>query len=127
MQRLVGPILYLKPGDGKTWRFTVGVWVNLDRGEPSTTRPTLRFEPRSRAVIDRAKPRDAGNFHDGKLCYWNVSVPQGNSEQELAYRIEGFADGDYEVDRLVTPALGQAPRIAFFSCNGVQDPRDWTT
>jgi hypothetical protein len=126
MQRLVGPILHLKQGDSQTWRFTVSVWARRERGASSAKQLTLTFDSTSQATVDPT-PRDAGGFHNGRWLIWNVSIPRRAAELETSYLLEGFTDGAVEVDRVVVPAVDQAPRVAFFSCNGVQHPEDWTT
>jgi hypothetical protein len=126
MERLVGPILHLRQGTAETWRFTVGVWVKPENGGPNTKRLTLTFDRTSNATVDPT-PHHIGDFHDGRWLCWNVSIPRHDRECVTSYRLEGFTNGAVEVKGVVIPAVGQAPRLAFFSCNGVQDAQDWTT
>jgi hypothetical protein len=59
--------------------------------------------------------------------YWNVTIPRPKQELRTSYTIDQLDEGKVDVDDVVIPAAGKSPRISFFSCNGVQDPRDWTS
>lgn len=122
MKRRIGPILYLRACDPKEWRFAVGLWVE----EADQSPPSLRFAQEAKASVSPlATAPDV--FDGGKWLYWDVTLPRPARELRTSYRIEGLDEGPLDFDHVVIPALGQAPRISFFSCNGVQDPRDWTT
>ena len=53
--------------------------------------------------------------------------PRRPTEFRTSYTLSGFSEGPIQIDHVAIPAHGQAPRLAFFSCNGVQDKKDWTS
>lgn len=121
MKRRIGPILHLRACEPKDWSFSVGLWLDT-----SDKPPTLAFDPAAKAVISAlATAPDA--FGGASWTYWNVTIARQNAELQTSYDIDGLDEGKVHVDDVVIPALGQSPRISYFSCNGVQDPRDWTT
>jgi len=122
MKRRIGPILHLRAGKLSDWSFSVGLWIDETTAMP----PTLAFDPAAKARISSLATA-AGSFDGAKWMYWLVSIPRGEKEFQTSYRIGNLDEGTIDIDGVVIPALGQSPRIAFFSCNGVQDPKDWTT
>lgn len=122
MKRRIGPILHLRAGNLTDWTFSVGLWLD----ETNAILPTLTFDAAAKATISPPTTAAVG-FDGAKWMYWNVSIPRRKTEFRTNYQIDLLDEGRVDVDDVVIPALGQSPRIAFFSCNGVQDPKDWTT
>ena len=122
MRRLIGPVLHLRQGTSNEWRFAVGLWVEA----PQPDALSLAFDADAAATVDAA-PIVVGEFGGGAWLSWNVRIPRRDSEFDTRYTITGFDGDPIEYDLVCVPAVGQPPRIAFFSCNGVQDPKDWTT
>jgi hypothetical protein len=120
MRRRLGPILYARPGDETQWRFEVGVLAEGTGGAP----PTLAFTPADGVRIEPLAVRRVDDRRS--WLAWPVSVARGDAGRTLAYTIDGLAPGLVSVEGVVVPAAGEMPRIVFFSCNGVQDPKLWT-
>jgi len=122
MRRLLGPILHLRPAPPDAWRFTIGLWVE----QPDLAALRVVFDPAAGATVS---PQAAvqGRFATGDWVSWTVSIPRQAAELRTGYRLDGLPEGPIDVDHLVVPAVGQSPRIGFFSCNGVQDPKQWTS
>jgi hypothetical protein len=122
MRCLLGPILHLRQGTPKEWRFSVGVLVE----DPKPKALSLAFDPAAKASVTGG-PTAVGELDGGTWLAWSVRIPRRAQEFDTRYEIKGFAEGPVAFDLVSVPAVDQAPRIAFFSCNGVQDPKDWTT
>jgi hypothetical protein len=122
MRRLIGPLLHLQQGTVAEWRFAVGVWVQ----EPQPDALTLVFAADASATVDAA-PSALGEFAGGTWLSWNVRIPRRDAEFDTGYTITGLDADPIAIDMVCVPGRGQGPRIAFFSCNGVQDPKHWTT
>lgn len=122
MRSLIGPILHLRQSTREEWRFAVGLLVE----DPKADALSLAFEPSASAAVS-STPDALGELGGGTWLRWNVAIPRRAEEFDTRYTIEGLDEGPVSFDLVSVPAAGQAPRIAFFSCNGVQDPKDWTT
>ena len=121
MKRRMGPILHLRQAKSSEWRFTVGLWVE------KCDKAALRFSFPNLVNVTIQPLATAGAFGGADWVYWDVTIPRQAKEFRATYLIEGLDEGPVEVDGVCIPGIGQSPRISFFSCNGVQDPRDWTT
>lgn len=119
-EKLLGPILFLRQGILETWRFSVGLWVEASGAGALK----LSFTPAD-GVSSPVSPRPGGNVLGGEWLMWDVEVQRTDKERRFAYQITGLTES-CQFDNLVIPARGQAPRVAFFSCNGIEDPRKWT-
>jgi hypothetical protein len=115
-------MLHIRQGSATEWSFTVGVWVEA----PEPTQLNLTFDPGAQAVVSAA-PVKLGTFDRGDWLSWTVRMPRRATEFRTSYTLSGFSEGAIQIDHVAIPALGQAPRLAFFSCNGVQDKKDWTS
>jgi len=121
MKRRIGPILHLRECEPNEWRFSVGLWLDETNG----TTPGLTFDLGDAKI---SAPARASDVLDSAIwLYWDVSIARQNTETRTSYHIKNLDGETLDVDGVAIPALGQSPRISFFSCNGVQDPRDWTT
>jgi hypothetical protein len=122
MRCLIGPILHVQQSTLAEWRFSVGLLVE----DPKADGLSLTFDAAASATVS-ASPAALGELGGGTWLSWDVGIPRRAEEFDTRYRIDGLDEGPVEFDLVSVPAAGQAPRIAFFSCNGVQDPKDWTT
>jgi hypothetical protein len=123
VKRRIGPILHHRRGTPAEWNFAVGLWLERSDGEPL---PALTFAHAANAVVT-GPVTTSGTFGGAEWVYWKVSVPRQPQEFPTDYRIDGLDDGPVAIDGVVVPGQNKSPRIAFFSCNGVQDSADWTT
>jgi hypothetical protein len=121
MRCRLGPILHLRQPTSTEWRFSIGVWVaSPDNGL------RVSFPAAANATVSTS-PTSYGDFDGAQWLGWDVSIPRQANEFRTTYTIDGWPKGPLTVDEVAIPAIGQAPRIAFFSCNGVQDPKSWTS
>ena len=121
MKRRMGPILHLRQAKPSDWRFAVGLWVE------KCDIAALRLSFPELADLTITPAATPGAFNGADWVYWDVTIPRQSKEFRTTYRIEGLEEGPVEVDGVCIPGIAQSPRISFFSCNGVQDPRKWTS
>jgi hypothetical protein len=114
MPRVCGPILGWRGQDGGSWRVSVMVAhrggdapAELSYGAGDSGQQTAPLQP-------------LGSIGGIDVFAIDLGLPLAPTEQAVSY---GFA-GEEQRWTLVLPAQGQAPRIAYASCNGFSLPGD---
>lgn len=105
---LLGPVLSFRGvGDGGVWRVTA--LIGLKNAEPD---PVLHLEgrPCPAPVLLLRTP-------GARYLRYDLSCPQQAQERTVDYGVAGGPQW-----RMTVPAAGQAPRMAYVSCNGFSDP-----
>ncbi|MCE9668455.1 alkaline phosphatase D family protein [Myxococcus stipitatus] len=141
MKVLLGPMLYARDQvDAGVWSFFVNLYLgDSDAGRPPALR--LRFfgaDGVELAGVASAVATPVADFSGlrapvaGVLWRWTVQLPRGAEAHRVTYRfepvdgakVEGLPD---DAPRVVVPATGGLPRVAFFSCNGASDAKTWNS
>lgn len=126
MKLELGPILYAGDSDATHWRFHVNMLFQGGGAE----RPPVTLVPRGEGM-EIGEPRIAWDFSEveGRVYWrWPVSVERGPEERRVAYEVSSEMELPDWLERAVSgvviPRAGHLPRIAFFSCNGVEKLED---
>jgi hypothetical protein len=113
MAKVCGPILGWRGQDGDAWRVCVMVAHRGD--EPGALAYAVGDGATETARLERI-----GSLGTVDVFAAEVALPLGGEQRTVAY---GFED-DERRWRFTLPARGQAPRIAYASCNGFSLPGD---
>jgi len=105
---ILGPVLYFRGEQGDRWRLSA-LFVIDGNAEPDD----LRVD----GVGLPVPPRHVAAWRRRTLWRFDFAVPRGAHDSEVTY---GFPDGPGPW-RLTVPGRGRPPRIAYTSCNGVED------
>lgn len=104
---ILGPVLYFRGEQSERWRLSV-LFVLEGEAEPED----LRVDGVGLAV----PPRHVGCWRTRHVWRFDFAVPRGADESTITY---GFEEGTRW--RVTVPGLGARVRIAYTSCNGVED------
>lgn len=122
---LLGPVLYADSPGTRDGVWAVRVLVVFDAKSPPTGPLHLRW-------LDDGVARGApfaqvaqGRF--GTVWLASLQATRGQADVPCGYDVmhSGVPIVFAHPTQLVVPALGAPPRIAFFSCNGVDDPKKY--
>ncbi|PZQ32498.1 MAG: hypothetical protein DI562_03325 [Stenotrophomonas acidaminiphila] len=104
----IGPILSFRGSVAQQWRVTVLIGIAQDLSPPALT-----LEGRACAAPMRL-------YQDAQNAYWryDLTTQLQSQERTLTYAITG----EEATWSFTIPALEQAPRMAYVSCNGFSDP-----
>ena len=121
--------MYIGHCEEKTWRFFINVLIE----DGLRNSPPITISSERGVRID--KPVIAADFGkvglDKYICWrWPVEVTREKKDQWISYTIAP-RDGvevkelpaPVPIDNVVIPVWQEAPHIAFFSCNGIDDPK----
>lgn len=136
MRLFLGPVLYAETQtDPEAWSFSVNLLLS---GRESAKPPPLKLAFRDAAGQELGKvsgPTLAADFsglEEPWACLWwkwAVRLPRQQAEQRVSYRFDATGPAvDWHMDDVkgvLIPARGALPRCAFFSCNGVSNPKGW--
>ncbi|MEY4427440.1 MAG: hypothetical protein RLZZ182_129 [Pseudomonadota bacterium] len=120
---LMGPVLSFR-GIARTakkamWR--VSALVVVPAGGPA---PVMVLEGKavSARCLQTEQAMTGANGKAVKTEVWrhDLSVVMGPQERRVSYGLQGQPDAHWQ---FTVPADGQAPRMAYFSCNGFSDPK----
>lgn len=119
--RLMGPILYFAGAQESEWAFYIQVLINAaDPAEALTARVAITDgSTAGGADIGRGQAEVLADFSEvgwGYWVGWKVTVPRLPEQRVLSYTVR-TGTGFIDIDKVVVPAAGRLPRIAFFSCN----------
>ena len=127
-RKMLGPILYIGHCEPTIWRF----YVNLLIEGGDTAAPPVDVVSGDSTVM---KPVIAADFSssglDGYILWrWPVEVQRTDGEQWISYTVQAKPGVNVEglrapltVDDVAVPAKDVVPHLAFFSCNGFDDPK----
>ncbi|MFT3709221.1 MAG: alkaline phosphatase D family protein [Archangium sp.] len=118
MKKLLGPLLYAESCAPDEWKFRVHLFIS---GKPDGLALTMKGATVSE--LQSIAKLATGNVK-GSIVGWTVTLPRAEKEQTLSYTIKGL-DEPLTVKGVRVPKLGELPRFAFFSCNGVSDEKLW--
>src|SRR3954453_17006696 len=99
MSLLMGPVLSFRGSDGGSWNLTA---VVVAKGDPGALT----------AGGQAVQPESLWEQKSGTAWRYTFSFPMGAIEAVATYSVDGE---DFQVH---VPATGQAPRMAYASCNG---------
>jgi hypothetical protein len=106
---LIGPVLSFRGTDANgTWKVTALIGIDD------------KLEPPALTLGGRKGKKPVMLLRHGGCAYlrYDLSCKMTQKEQLIAYAIEGIE----ESWQFTLPAKGQAPRMAYVSCNGFSDP-----
>jgi len=121
------PILHARDSDRVYWRFQVSLPL---AGSPPPD-VTIRVDGSDTARVGEMQAGQ--DFGSGFRCWrWLVEVPRRDTGFEVWYQFESGGEAsdmgqtllDTRFGPVSIPPRGELPRFAFFSCNGVSDPRE---
>lgn len=120
MKRVLGPVLYARPAKPEQWCFDVALLID---GGSAKKAPPCSLESPDAEVTG---PEAVADFSDvGRGVYWRWRITcdrAADAESIVRYRFRATGAGVDDLDgafrRVAVPAVGQLPRIFFFSCNG---------
>lgn len=120
---LMGPVLSFR-GIARTAKkavWKVSALVVVPAGQPAPVM-VLQGKAVSAQRLLTEQPMTGANGKPVKAEVWrhDLSVVMGTKEQRVSYGLQGQADASW---RFTVPAQEQAPRMAYFSCNGFSDPK----
>src|ERR1700710_3131915 len=104
---LMGPVLGLRAGTvdaPAVWRVTALIVIRADAAPPKLT---------VNGKTDPAAPRALRKTNDVQVLRYAIPVKQLAKDQVVAYSFGGTATWRFPV-----PAVDQAPRFTYVSCNG---------
>lgn len=124
----LGPILYAGRSDERAWRFFVNVLI--ERGSSGAPPIRVTTDAEGAAVSEPVIAADFGKAGPFVSWHWEVTVPRGETERRIGYAISPAGSekvtglsSKKTFEGIAIPARGSLPRIGFFSCNGVDDPK----
>jgi hypothetical protein len=136
MRLFLGPVLYAETQtDPEVWSFSINLLLS---GQETARPPPLRLAFRDAAGQELGQvsgPTLAADFSGLEAPWacvwwkWAVRLPRQQAEQRVSYRFDAASPAvDWRMDDVrdvLVPARGALPRCAFFSCNGVSNPKGW--
>ncbi|CAO3378648.1 alkaline phosphatase D family protein [Azospirillum argentinense] len=108
---ILGPVLYFRGEQGDRWWLSA-LFVLEGEAEP--------YDLRVDGVTLPVPPRHLAHWRNRHVWRFDFAIPRGARDVEAAY---GFTDGASPGDTWAVTVPGRAsqPRIAYVSCNGVED------
>jgi len=113
MTRLLGPILGFHGIENGEWKVSV-LTVRDDAAQPA-----LQWWSEDGKRNNAANPVLLLEHNGRRVLRQDITVLMTEAEQTVTYSFSGEQELDFRV-----PALDQAPRMTFCSCNGFSNPRD---
>jgi PhoD related phosphatase len=119
----MGPVLSFRgiARTGKKAVWKVSALVVVPAGQPAPVMVLQGKAVSARRLLSE-QPMTGANGKPLKAEVWrhDLSVVMTTKEQRVSYGLQGQADASW---RFTVPAQEQAPRMAYFSCNGFSDPK----